>query len=90
MLEVGNVLSHYQRVCHDIVDKYEAREGVINEDVVSFDPGRRYALIVSISTLEHVGWDENPRETDKVSRALDNLERLRAWWQNSVYGANRL
>lgn len=74
ILEVGNVLSHYMRCEHDIVDKYEKAEGVLNEDVVDFQPPGRYDLIVSISTLEHVGWDEEPREPNKVLRALENLE----------------
>lgn len=33
ILGVGNVLSHYFTVNHDIVDKYEKAEGVITEDV---------------------------------------------------------
>src|SRR5579872_7186960 len=33
VLEVGNVLSHYGPVQHDVLDKYEKAEGVINEDV---------------------------------------------------------
>lgn len=58
ILEVGNVLSHYFNVNHDILDKYEKDNGVINEDVVEFSTSKKYDLIVSISTLEHVGWDE--------------------------------
>ena len=27
ILEVGNVLSHYFRINHDVVDKYENRQG---------------------------------------------------------------
>ena len=76
-LEVGNVLSKYFRVRHAVVDKYEQTPGVINEDIVDFDPGRRYELIVSVSTLEHVGWDEDePRDPDKVLRAIDRLREL--------------
>jgi hypothetical protein len=81
VLEVGNVLSHYFPVKHDIVDKYEVFNGVINQDVVDFRPSKRYDLIVSISTMEHVGWDEDPRneskklgEPVKILRALDNLQ----------------
>jgi len=51
------VLSHYFAVKHDIVDKYEIAPSVVNEDLVNFKPGKKYDLIVSISTLEHVGWD---------------------------------
>lgn len=74
MLEVGNVLSHYFRdLEHDVVDKYERGRRVLNVDVVDFSPSQRYDLIVSISTLEHVGWDEAPRDPDKIPRALAHL-----------------
>ena len=78
ILEVGNVLSHYVSFQHDILDKYEKVDGVINEDVVDFSPQKKYDLIVSISTLEHVGWDDRPREPAKILRALDNLKSLLA------------
>jgi hypothetical protein len=76
ILEVGNVLSYYFRFEHDIVDKYEVRKGIINQDVVNFKPNLKYDLIVSISTLEHVGWDENPRDDSKVLKAVENLKTL--------------
>ena len=76
-LEVGNVLSNYFRARHAVVDKYEQTPGVINEDIVDFDPGRRFELIVSVSTLEHVGWDEDePRDPEKVLRAIERLREL--------------
>ncbi len=75
ILEIGNVLSHYREVTHDVLDKYEVAAGVTNADVVDWVPSRTYDLIVSISTLEHVGWDE-AREPDKVARAA---ERIRSW-----------
>lgn len=75
-LEVGNVLSHYFPTAHAVVDKYEQAPGVINEDVVSFSPSRRYELIISVSTLEHVGWDEQPKDAAKVFRAIDHLRDL--------------
>jgi SAM-dependent methyltransferase len=78
VLEIGNVLSHYFPVSHDIVDKYESGPGVINVDVVDFRPDRRYDLIVSISTLEHVGWDEEPRDPEKLPRAIEQLRGLLA------------
>jgi hypothetical protein len=74
ILEIGNVLSNYFDIPHDIVDKYEEVEGVINQDVVDFKPSKRYGLIISISTLEHVGWDEIPRDPDKIFSALKNLK----------------
>lgn len=75
ILEVGNVLANYFPVNHDIVDKYDKSTGVINQDVVDFQPAEneKYDLIVSISTIEHVGWDEKPRDPKKIPRALENL-----------------
>jgi hypothetical protein len=74
VLEIGNVLPNYYPVTHNIVDKYEKAKGVINQDVVDFRPLEYYDLAVSISTMEHVGWDEKPREPSKILRALDNLK----------------
>ncbi|MBI2888547.1 MAG: hypothetical protein HYY10_01350 [Candidatus Liptonbacteria bacterium] len=74
VLEVGNVLSHYGSFTHDILDKYEEGPRVLNEDVVTFTPNRLYDAIVSLSTLEHVGWDSyESREPEKVLRAVENL-----------------
>lgn len=75
VLEVGNVLSHYFPTRHDVVDKFERAEGVQNLDVVDIDAARRYDLIVSISTLEHVGFDEQPKDPGKPARAIDHLRR---------------
>lgn len=74
ILEVGNVLDHYISVKHDVVDKYEKNKKVINEDVVDFKSNKKYKLIVSISTIEHVGWDENPKEPLKILKAIKNLK----------------
>jgi SAM-dependent methyltransferase len=76
ILEVGNVLSHYLAVEHDILDKYEVSDGVINEDALHFNPGKKYDLILSISTLEHMGWDEYPLEPGKAVAVITNLARL--------------
>ncbi len=76
ILEIGNVLSNYFSFEHDILDKYEIAKGVINKDVVVFESEKRYDLIVSISTLEHVGWDEKPRDNMKIPRAIENLKTL--------------
>lgn len=78
ILEVGNVLSHYFPMNHDVLDKYENIPGVINQDIIDFSPNKKYDLIVSISTLEHVGWDETLREPDKILRALNNLNKTLA------------
>lgn len=76
VLEVGNVLAHYGRVAHLVVDRYERAPGVVNEDVVTFEPDRDFDLILSISTLEHVGVDEEPRDPDKAGRAVGHLRGL--------------
>jgi SAM-dependent methyltransferase len=78
VLEVGNVLSYYAPVTHDVVDKYEHGPGVHSLDIIDFDPGRTYHLIICVSTLEHVGWDEDVKEPGKVHRAIDHLRRLLA------------
>ena len=78
ILEIGNVLSHYYPVHHDIVDKYEVSDITIPADVVDFKPAGKYDLIVSISTLEHVGWDEEAKDPDKLLRALANLNSMLA------------
>ncbi len=76
ILEVGNVLSHYINTKHTIVDKYERRNGVLNQDVVSIDGRQKYKFIFSISTVEHIGWDETPREPGKHRAALDKMVEL--------------
>lgn len=73
ILEVGNVLSNYIQLQHIIIDKYEKANGIINQDIVDFQSDEKYNLIVSISTIEHVGWDEFPKDKEKISRALENL-----------------
>jgi len=75
-LELGNVLAHYRPVAHDVLDKYENSPDVINEDIVDFEPEAPYDVLLSISTLEHVGWDERPREPDKVLRAYTRMRAL--------------
>ena len=75
-LEVGNVLMNFYDYDRDIVDKYEIAPGVLNEDIVDYNPGKKYDIIISISTLEHVGWDEEPRESLKILKAIENLKRL--------------
>lgn len=73
ILEVGNVLSHYVPIQHDVVDKYEVSPGVINQDIIAFVPPEKYDLIVSISTLEHIGWDEQPKDPPKLLRAIEHM-----------------
>ena len=78
VLEIGNVLSHYRPQRHLVVDKYEQAPGVLNRDVLDLEGLGRFDLIVAISTLEHVGWDESPRDPSKAKRAIDVLRSLLA------------
>ena len=76
VLEVGNTLSYVYPVSHDILDKYEIADGVINEDVVTFSPGKHYDLIFSVVSMQCIGWDEVPRDSTKILATLKNLNRL--------------
>ena len=75
VLEVGNVLSNYgfSDTVRDVLDKYDPAPHVFNEDVISFKPNEKYDAIISISTLEHVGWDEDVRDPEKIITAVKNL-----------------
>lgn len=79
-LEVGNVLSHYlpnvASAPWRVVDKYEGPDRIDVMDIAG-----SYPWIVSISTLEHVRWDECPvgiRHPDGSAAALDHLLSLLA------------
>jgi hypothetical protein len=76
VIEVGNVLPLAGFGGHTVVDKYELGDGVRNVDIMEFEPDRRFGLAISISTLEHVGWDEVPQEPGKAQAALQRLAEL--------------
>lgn len=77
VLEVGNVLPHYFRTSHTVLDKDEADPRVVNTDVVDFRTDRRFDLILSISTLEHVGFDYSEVvEPEKIILAIEHLRGL--------------
>lgn len=78
ILEVGNVLSHYRRQDHLVVDKYERRPGVLGRDVLDLADLGPFDLVVAISTLEHVGRDEEPRDPGKAVEAIQALRSLLA------------
>ncbi|MHB1812565.1 MAG: hypothetical protein ACYCPR_09180 [Thermoplasmataceae archaeon] len=73
LLEIGNVLSKYIKTSHTILDKYETGKNIINSDAVDYNPKKKYRNIVSISTFEHIGFDEPVREYGKVSKSLFNI-----------------
>ncbi|MFA6007918.1 MAG: hypothetical protein WC784_04740 [Candidatus Shapirobacteria bacterium] len=75
ILEVGDVLNNYGvNFKQDVLDKYEIGSKIINSDVVNFVPEKKYKAIISISTLEHVGWDEAEQNSQKIPQALENLK----------------
>lgn len=77
VLEVGNVLPHYFKTSHTVVDKDEADPRVVNSDIVEFTTDRRFELILSISTLEHVGFDySETAEPEKILVAVEHLRGL--------------
>lgn len=77
-LEVGHVLGHYPDLDwpHRVVDLYEQADGVENLDVAEVTGS--YAWIVSISTLEHVGWDYGQQIPGAATWAILHLVDLLA------------
>ncbi|HII10260.1 MAG: hypothetical protein ABSE71_04990 [Candidatus Micrarchaeaceae archaeon] len=75
MLEVGNVLGiHFKAgVNHTVVDKYEKGEGIINEDIVDYKPDRKFDMVISLSTMEHVGFDEELKDASKTEKSMRNI-----------------
>jgi cyclopropane fatty-acyl-phospholipid synthase-like methyltransferase len=78
VLEVGNVLPHYFKYGHTVIDKFEKAKGVINVDAIDYKPSTRFDRIISISTIEHIGWDDHPRDDKKIPVAIDVLKNLLA------------
>ncbi len=78
VLEVGNVLSHYFSVRHRIVDKFETAHGVTNSDILDFSPAAKFDLIVSISTFEHIGFDDDApsSSSEKILGAIKHCRGL--------------
>lgn len=70
LLEVGNVFNHYLPMGHVVVDKYEKQEGVVNQDIMKFKSRRKFHKIFSISTIEHVGFDEKRKDPAKAVAAI--------------------
>jgi SAM-dependent methyltransferase len=78
LLEVGNVMAHYGVLGHAIVDKYEPAAGIINEDIIDYAPGRKFELILSVSTFEHIGFDDDTsdRSGEKILKAIGRCRTL--------------
>ena len=70
ILEIGATLGHYYPISHDVVDKFEQGPGIINQDILHFQPKKKYDLIISVSTLEHIGWDDDQKQPDKILQTI--------------------
>ena len=74
LLEIGNVLNYYGQITkHDVIDKYETIGDCTNVDVLEYVPKEKYDIVVSISTMEHVGFDETPVDKEKTEKAMLRL-----------------
>ena len=74
VLEVGNVLGHYFSISHPVLDRDERHRAVTwNEDVLDFVPSFAPELVLSISTLEHVGHGARPRDPGGFARAVEAI-----------------
>jgi hypothetical protein len=62
ILEIGRVTPHYFKTQWTVLDKFEKGERVINEDILTFSPKKKYDFIFSISTFEHIGFDDGSEE----------------------------
>ncbi len=74
ILEIGCVLKHYRSSPKNnwiIIDKYEKFDNVINKDIVDYKPDKKFDLIVSVSTIEHIGIDDGGIILDKPKDAID-------------------
>ena len=74
VLEFGCVLPHYYEANWDVLDKFERGPNIISRDVIDFMPAEKYDFIMSISTLEHAGYDDTARNPDKVIDVLEHLK----------------
>ena len=53
-----------------VVDRYEKFENVINEDIVEYKPEKKFDLIISVSTIEHIGIEG---DRNKAKYAIDYI-----------------
>lgn len=75
-LEVGAVLPHYllgwPQDAHEVIDLHERYPGVINADVLRYEPQDQYDLVLSVSTLDHL------KSAEEVRTAV---KRMKQWLQ---------
>lgn len=77
IIEVGNVLRKYDSsLDHLVIDRHEKGD-CLNVDVVTYEPEQKPDLIISISTVEHIGYDMG--EEDNPDKLIQFFE-----WANRV------
>lgn len=74
VLEVGNVTRKWFHIQNrTIVDKYEVANLVINADIEKFQTDEKFDMIISISTIEHIGFDEVEKNDKKPLNSILNI-----------------
>jgi len=63
-IEIGDVLGHYTDAGPDLVVDRDGTAGAVTADVRDWEPDEPLDWLVSISTIEHVGWDPPTGEID--------------------------
>ncbi len=76
VLEVGNVLNKRFDVHHKVIDQYEIGKNVLNIDIMNYQEDKKFDAVICISTLEHIGFDEEIREFGKSRAALEKMMTL--------------
>lgn len=76
ILEVGCVLKWYKSSPKSnwiIIDKFEKFDNTINLDIIDYNPRKKFDLILSISTMEHVGLEDGSLDVYKVIKAINHI-----------------
>jgi len=76
VFEIGNVMQNYHKREWEILDKFEKEDNVINKDIVDYKTDKRYDLIICVSTIEHIGFDDNLKDDDRISSAILNMKNM--------------
>jgi hypothetical protein len=75
ILEIGAVLPHYRKPTWDVVDKFELGKGIQNVDIIDFKPKQKYDYIISLSTFEHIGYDDTVKDQKKAYEAVEHVKK---------------
>jgi hypothetical protein len=73
VMELGNVMSYYEKHDFCVVDKYEKSPGVIAQDFLTFVSPNPFDAFIAISTFEHIGWDEAEKSKEKLQKCFNNI-----------------